>query len=143
MMAESLPSQDSRDLTTIGSQAAGIAPAAESPSAGMEAVLTKPLSSKARARLLRLFLIDPRRPYYQRQIEADTGIAIRGVQRELERLCAVGLVYRWDEGNRSYYPTASSARPASPSNASLSSNLSAAQEIPDGRAGGDPAGVFT
>jgi len=59
--------------------------------------------SAARASVLQLFMTDPVRPYYQRQIEAATGLAIRAVQRELERLTAMGLLYRHAEGNRTYY----------------------------------------
>ena len=61
--------------------------------------------SKARVAVLRLFLIDPSRSYYQRQVEAATGLAIRAVQRELERLTSVGLFYRRQDGNRIYYHT--------------------------------------
>jgi hypothetical protein len=39
-------------------------------------------------------MLDPTRAYYQRQIEAATGVAIRAIQRELERLTWVGLLYR-------------------------------------------------
>lgn len=69
---------------------------------GMEA-LVRLFASSARAKVLRLFMTDPTRPYYQRQIEGATGLAIRAVQRELERLSAMGLLYRHTEGNRSYY----------------------------------------
>ena len=61
------------------------------------------LSSGARAAVLRVFMLDPRRAYYQRQLEAATGMAIRGVQRELDRLVSVELLYRRMEGNRAYY----------------------------------------
>lgn len=61
------------------------------------------LSSGARAAVLRVFMLDPRRAYYQRQLEAVTGLAIRGVQRELDRLVSVELLYRRMEGNRAYY----------------------------------------
>jgi len=61
------------------------------------------LGSGARAEVLRLFLIDPMRDYYQRQIEAATGLPIRAVQRELERLSKIKLLYRRSEGNRTYY----------------------------------------
>lgn len=61
------------------------------------------LGSGARAEVLRLFLIDPMRDYYQRQIEAATGLPIRAVQRELERLAKIRLLYRRNEGNRTYY----------------------------------------
>jgi len=60
-------------------------------------------ASKARAAILRLFMIDPTRAYYQRQIEAATGLPIRAVQRELERLQSIELLYRHSEGNRTYY----------------------------------------
>ena len=66
-------------------------------------VLTGLFASGTRPVVLRLFMLDPTRAYYQRQIEAATGIAIRAIQRELERLTAVGLLYRRVEGNRTYY----------------------------------------
>lgn len=60
-------------------------------------------ASAARAKVLRVFMIDPSRAYYQRQLESATGLPIRAVQRELERLARIELVYRWTEGNRTYY----------------------------------------
>ena len=68
-----------------------------------EEVLTAIFTSAARVSVLRLFMLDPRRPYYQRQIEGATGLPIRAVQRELERLVAAGLLYRRMEGNRAYH----------------------------------------
>lgn len=65
--------------------------------------ITTLLSSGARAAVLRVFMLDPRRAYYQRQLEKATGLAIRGVQRELDRLVSVELLYRRMEGNRAYY----------------------------------------
>jgi hypothetical protein len=65
--------------------------------------LTTLFTSKARALVLRALLVDPRRSYYQRQLEMATELAIRAVQRELERLTQVGLLYRWTEGKRAYY----------------------------------------
>ena len=60
-------------------------------------------SSVAREKVLRLLMLDPTRAYYQRQIEGATGLAIRAVQRELERFVTLGLLYRRAEGNRIYY----------------------------------------
>lgn len=60
-------------------------------------------ASSARVQVLRAFMLDPLRTYYQRQLEQATGIAIRGVQRELERLSSIDLLYRRMEGNRAYY----------------------------------------
>ena len=60
-------------------------------------------ASEARVEVLRVFMLDPLRAYYQRQIEAATGLPIRAVQRELERLTGIDLLYRREEGNRAYY----------------------------------------
>ena len=60
-------------------------------------------ASTARVAVLRVFVLDPVRTYYQRQIESATGLPIRAVQRELERFAQVGLLYRRSEGNRAYY----------------------------------------
>ena len=48
-------------------------------------------------------MLDPTRAYYQRQLEGATGLPIRAIQRELERLDSVGLLYRRKEGNRTYF----------------------------------------
>jgi DNA-binding transcriptional ArsR family regulator len=60
-------------------------------------------ASAARAAVLRVFMLDPTRAYYQRQLEAATGLPIRAIQRELDRLTQAGLLYRRDEGNRAYF----------------------------------------
>lgn len=60
-------------------------------------------SSVARVAVLRTFLLDPGRAYYQRQLEAAIGIPIRGIQRELDRLASIQLLYAHKEGNRTYY----------------------------------------
>ena len=48
-------------------------------------------------------MLDPVRAYYQRQLEQATGLAIRAIQRELERLVSIGLLFRHVEGNRAYH----------------------------------------
>jgi hypothetical protein len=60
-------------------------------------------ASKARAAVLHLFMREPSRAYYQRQIEQETGLTLRSTQRELERLTRLELLYRYAEGNRHYY----------------------------------------
>lgn len=65
--------------------------------------LAELLGSAARLAVLRVFLVDPARAYYQRQIELASGLPIRAVQRELERLAGIGLAYRRSEGRRAYY----------------------------------------
>jgi DNA-binding transcriptional ArsR family regulator len=61
------------------------------------------LSSTARVEILRLFLLNPDRQFYQREIERETGQPIRAVQREVERLGGIGLLIRTEEGNRVFY----------------------------------------
>jgi DNA-binding transcriptional ArsR family regulator len=61
------------------------------------------LSSTARVEILRLFLLNPDRQFYQREIERETGQPIRAVQREVERLEGIGLLLRSAEGNRVFY----------------------------------------
>lgn len=66
-------------------------------------ILAALFASKARAAVVRMLLIDPYRAYYQRQVEAATGLSIRAVQRELDRLVSMALLHRRQEGNRIYY----------------------------------------
>ncbi len=65
--------------------------------------LTTIFASAARVAVLRVFMLDPRRPYYQRQLEGTTGLPIRAIQRELDRLASIDLLYRRNEGKRAYY----------------------------------------
>lgn len=60
-------------------------------------------TSAARVAVLRIFMLDPSRGFYQRQLESATGIPIRGIQRELDRLVEAELLYTHREGNRNYY----------------------------------------
>lgn len=66
-------------------------------------VLSTIFASAARVAVLRVLLIDPTRPYYQRQLETACKLPIRAIQRELDRLTKIGLLYRHVEGNRAYY----------------------------------------
>jgi hypothetical protein len=60
-------------------------------------------SSAARVQILHLFLLNPERQYYQREIERETGQPIRAVQREVGRLAEIDLLQRSEEGNRVFY----------------------------------------
>jgi hypothetical protein len=60
-------------------------------------------SSAARVEVLRLFLLNPGRQFYQREIERETGQPLRAVQREVERLEGIQLLTRSKEGNRVFY----------------------------------------
>ena len=57
-------------------------------------------SSSARVEVLALFVMNPGRAFYQREIERETGQPIRAVQREIERFEGAGLLLRSAEGNR-------------------------------------------
>ncbi|HOH51692.1 MAG TPA: hypothetical protein PLI98_13220 [Candidatus Hydrogenedentes bacterium] len=48
------------------------------------------IASGARVAMLEALLPDPSPSFYQRQLEAATGLPLRAVQRELERLTAAG-----------------------------------------------------
>jgi hypothetical protein len=69
----------------------------------MSAELETLFSSAARVEVLRLFLLNPGRQYYQREIERETGQPIRAVQREVGRMVGIGLLFRTTEGNRVFY----------------------------------------
>ena len=60
-------------------------------------------SSSARVKILTLFLLSPENRFYQREIEGLTDLPIRAVQREVEKLEALGLLHRTTDGNRVYY----------------------------------------
>jgi DNA-binding transcriptional ArsR family regulator len=60
-------------------------------------------ASSARAAALRALLLDPHPSYYQRQLESATGMPLRAVQREVDRLTRAGLLFKRVEGNRAYY----------------------------------------
>jgi predicted nucleotidyltransferase len=66
-------------------------------------VLELLFSSAARVKVLTLLLTNPESRFYQREIQALTGLPVRAVQRELARLEALGLLQRTTEGNRTYY----------------------------------------
>jgi DNA-binding transcriptional ArsR family regulator len=66
-------------------------------------VLSSLFASSARGAVLGVFMLDPTRAYYQRQIAGAANLPLRAVQRELERLTEAGLLYRRNEGNRIYY----------------------------------------
>jgi len=66
----------------------------------MSTLLESLFSSSARVEVLALFLTNPERTFYQREIERETGQPIRAVQREVERFEGAGLLLRSAEGNR-------------------------------------------
>jgi len=60
-------------------------------------------SSTARVRVLALLLLNPETSFYQREISALTGLPIRAVQREVERLQTLGLLTSFTRGNQVHY----------------------------------------
>lgn len=61
------------------------------------------LGSEARARLLAHFVVHPDGRDHVRALERHTGLGKRSLQVELERLEAMGLVHREEEGRRVVY----------------------------------------
>jgi len=66
-------------------------------------MLEELFGSRARVRILKTFLLNLERDFYQREIAAITNLPIRAVQREMERLVKIGLVEKQIRGNRKYY----------------------------------------
>ena len=60
-------------------------------------------ASSTLAELLSLFLLDPTREFYQRELERLTGAHLRQLQRDLSRLATSGLIQSRMSGNRIYY----------------------------------------
>ena len=65
--------------------------------------------------LLYLFMLEPEREYYQRELQRLSGAHLRQLQRDLDRLLRSGLVACRTHGNRTYYR----AVPAHPAFADL------------------------
>jgi len=53
--------------------------------------------------LLYRFMLEPKREYYQRELQRLSGAHLRQLQRDLERLQRSGLVACRTHGNRTYY----------------------------------------
>ena len=66
-------------------------------------MLKELFSSQARVEMLKLFLLNPDKMFYQRGIAAETGLLIRAVQREVGRMRRIGLIEESASGNRIYY----------------------------------------
>ncbi len=65
-------------------------------------MLEQLFGSKARVRVLSLFLTHPDREFYGREVGRLTGLLPRAVHRELERLTSIGILQREQRGNRVY-----------------------------------------
>ncbi|HID63315.1 MAG TPA: hypothetical protein EYP49_11335 [Anaerolineae bacterium] len=60
-------------------------------------------SSTARVKVLALLLLNPETSFYQRELSALTGLPIRAVQREVQRLQTLGLLTSFARGNQVHY----------------------------------------
>ena len=60
-------------------------------------------SSRARVKVLALLLLNPETSFYQREISTLTGLPVRAVQREVERLQTLGLLTSFPRGNQVHY----------------------------------------
>jgi predicted nucleotidyltransferase len=61
------------------------------------------ITSKARVKVLGLFLLNPENLYYLRQVAELTSVALTAVKRELVLLQKSGIIESVMEGKRSYY----------------------------------------
>jgi predicted nucleotidyltransferase len=59
--------------------------------------------SRVRVKLLKIFLTDPAKIYYVRELVRATGEEINAVRRELDRMGSNGMVKKENRGNRLYY----------------------------------------
>lgn len=67
------------------------------------AMLELLFSSTARVKVLALFLLNPETSFYQRQISSLTGLPIYAIQREVKRLCTLGLLASFVRGNQVHF----------------------------------------
>ena len=61
------------------------------------------ITSKTKRNLLKLFLTNPRKPFYTREVAKLTGESLNAVRRELGYLEKAGLLRAHREGNRKYF----------------------------------------
>jgi len=61
------------------------------------------IGSKTRVKILALFLFNPDRKFYVRELARKTGGNINSVRRELQRLESIGLLKSETAGNMKYY----------------------------------------
>jgi hypothetical protein len=66
-------------------------------------MLKELFSSSARVQILSLLLLNPDTKFYQREIETITGLAIRSIQRETEKLEGLGVLHKSAEANKVYF----------------------------------------
>ncbi len=69
-----------------------------------DTMLAKLFGSTSRARILSLFLGNPRTSYYQREVMFETGQqSLQATQRELGNLVELGVIIRDEQGSKVYY----------------------------------------
>ncbi|MDQ8198186.1 nucleotidyltransferase domain-containing protein [Pelagicoccus enzymogenes] len=61
------------------------------------------LFSKARAEIFRLLLLDPKKELHLRDIARQSGMAVGGLQKEVQRLEELELIASRRDGNRLYF----------------------------------------
>ncbi|HBQ21111.1 MAG: hypothetical protein A2Z91_00830 [Deltaproteobacteria bacterium GWA2_38_16] len=69
----------------------------------MGSLLNILFSSKARVKLLTLFVMSPTRAFYQRELERLLGVPIRSIQQEVEKLVNIDFLTSEISGNRVYF----------------------------------------
>lgn len=89
--------------------------------------------SKTRVKLLSLFLNNPNRPYYVREITRKIDEQINSVRRELSNLLAIGIIRSESNNNRLYYEVNQTYQFYAPLR-SIFTNITAAEpELQDAR----------
>ncbi|MBS1958424.1 MAG: nucleotidyltransferase domain-containing protein [Bdellovibrionales bacterium] len=80
--------------------------------------LTSILGSKSRASLFALLFDQPGKELYLRELHRESGLSLRPIQQELNKLEKIGLIKTRKDGNRLYY-SANTAHPIFPEIRSL------------------------
>jgi predicted nucleotidyltransferase len=76
-------------------------------------ILEEILGSRTRAELFRLLFESPDRELYLRELQRQSGVSMRPIQEELNKLLRTGLVKTRKDGNRLYF-SANSEHPLFP-----------------------------
>lgn len=66
-------------------------------------MLAKLFGSKARVKVLALFMLNPASEFYLREVARRTGLQVRAAERTVQALTEIGLLRRQRRGNSVYY----------------------------------------
>jgi DNA-binding transcriptional regulator YhcF (GntR family) len=80
--------------------------------------------SKARVKVLKLFLLNPEKKYYLRQLARDLGLQVNSVRRELKNLETFGLLMSASPNNTTILPVASNKKSTASKTKTVARNTS-------------------